>query len=199
MPSSGGEKAAGQNESGTGKDRKPKTIDKAEEQEKTEERKTADESSGGTATMTDDGSRADDAGKGWKQPGRFGFLFFFITGAASVTALCAWLYLQVFRKYRIRGTVLDADGNPVCGVHILLAGEDMPETCTDRNGAFCFDALKKGIRQLEISRSGGRTLLSMNVCVGGRDIEEAFQISSSHCLSVSHMQEKNDYVVGVRL
>ncbi len=199
LPSSGGEKAAGQNESGTGKDRKPKTIDKAEEQEKTEERKTADESSGGTATMTDDGSRADDAGKGWKQPGRYGFLFFFITGAASVTALCAWLYLQVFRKYRIRGTVLDADGNPVCGVHVLLTGEDMPETCTDRNGAFCFDALKKGIRQLEISRSGERTLLSMNVCVGGRDIEEAFQISSSHCLSVSHMQEKNDYVVGVRL
>lgn len=185
-----GEKAAGENGKGadTDTDKRPETPEEGGKQDETEESRNAEES-----------GRADDAVKGWEYPGRYRFLFFLISGFVSAAAVCAWLYLRVFRKSRIRGTVLDADGNPVSGVHVSLDGEDTLETCTDRHGAFCFDGLKKGIRQLEVSRGSEKALLSMNICVGGRNKEETFRITGSNCLHVNHMRKKNDYVVDVRL
>ena len=190
------EKAAGENGKGADTDKRPETPEEGGKQDETEESRNAEESG---SAEDDDGSMADDAVKGWEYPGRYRFLFFLIAGFVSAAAVCAWLYLRVFRKSRIRGTVLDAGGNPVSGVHVSLDGKDTPETCTDRHGAFCFDGLKKGIRQLEVSRGGEKALLSMNICVGGRNKEETFRINGSDCLCVNHMREKNDYVVDVRL
>lgn len=153
--------------------------------------------------MNGDSSRktADDTGSSEKErrnPGGFSILLLLFTGAVFVAAF-AWLYLRAFRKYRVTGTVCDADGNPVCGAHILLSGEKTLETCTDGQGKFCFDGIGKGIRQLEIWLDGDSAQLCMDIRVGEQDAGKAFRIRSSHCTRIGHALEKDGYAVNVSL
>ena len=159
-------------------------------QEKTEEKMDEDSS----------GRTADDASgsvKGRRNPGGFSILLIFFAAVSAVA--CAYFYLQASRKYRVAGAVCDADGNPVCGAHILLSGEKTLETCTDGQGQFCFDGIGKGIRQLEIWLDGDSAQLSMDIRVGEQDAGKAFRIRSSHCIRVSHTLEKDGYAVNVSL
>lgn len=159
-------------------------------QEKTEEK------------MDGDSRRtADDTGgsvKGRRNPGGFSILLLLFAGAVSAAAF-VWLYLRAFRKYRIRGAVCDADGNPVSGAHILLSGEKTLETCTDGQGKFCFDGIGKGTRQLEVWIDGDSAQLRMDIRVGEQDAGKAFRIRSSQCIRVGHALEKDGYAVNVSL
>lgn len=160
-------------------------------QEKTEEKMDGDSS----------GRTADDTGgsvKGRRNPGGFSILLLLFAGAVSAAAF-AWLYLRAFRKYRVRGAVCNADGNPVSGAHILLSGEKTLETCTDGQGKFCFDGIGKGIRQLEVWLDGDSAQLRMDIRVGEQDAEKAFRIRSSQCIRVGHALEKDGYAVNVSL
>ncbi len=135
--------------------------------------------------------------KGRRNPGGFSILL--ILFAAVSAAACACFYLRASRKYRVAGAVCDADGNPVCGAHILLSSEKTLETCTDGQGKFCFDGIGKGIRQLEIWLDGDSPQLSMDIRVGEQDAGKVFRIRSSHCIRVSHTLEKDGYAVNVSL
>ena len=146
------------------------------------------------------GRTADDASgsvKGRRNPGGFSILLILFAAVSAAASAC--FYLRASRKYRIAGAVCDADGNPVCGVHILLSGEKTLETCTDGQGQFCFDGIGKGIRQLEIWLDGDSVQLSMDIRVGEQDAGKAFRIRSSHCIRVSHTLEKDGYAVNVSL
>ena len=159
-------------------------------QEKTEEKMDEDSS----------GRTADDASgsvKGRRNPGGFSILL--LLSAAVSAVACAYFYLRASRKYRVTGAVCDADGNPVCGAHILLSGEKTLETCTDGQGKFCFDGVGKGIRRLEVWLDGDSAQLSMDIRVGERDAGKAFRIRSSHCIRVGHALEKDGYAVNVSL
>ena len=146
------------------------------------------------------GRTADDASgsvKGRRNPGGFSILL--LLSAAVSAVACAYFYLRASRKYRVTGAVCDADGNPVCGAHILLSGEKTLETCTDGQGKFCFDGVGKGIRRLEVWLDGDSAQLSMDIRVGERDAGKAFRIRSSHCIRVGHALEKDGYAVNVSL
>ncbi len=146
-----------------------------------------------------EGGKMGECGKTGRRSDRAAVLLFGFFGVSAAVAAAAWLYVCAFRKKRVRGTVLDAEGSPVCGIHVLLNGEDTLETCTDRQGHFLFDNVHKGSWRLSVCHSGGRALLAMDIRTDKRDAEEIFRICSSHCLHVEHMRKKNDYVVDVTL
>ena len=138
----------------------------------------------------------EDTGKEWQMPG---WLWLLLLSGIGGGVFSIWLLLFCHGKRTVRGTVLDGDGNAVCGVKVSLTGteDEMMEVQTDEDGQYIFEGLDKGDYRLCLFDEEETVTLLMDIRMGVRDREKVFSILKSDADNVETDRSGKKYRIDV--
>lgn len=84
-----------------------------------------------------------------------------------------------FLRWKLRGEVLDKDGNPAEGISMKIFedGEVVQETVTDEKGGYCFRGISRDEQELCAYDKDGQRILTMKVIPKEKDLDDVFRIT----------------------
>ena len=104
------------------------------------------------------------------------------------------LFLFFLRRRKVTGTIVDADGERIEGIRVML---DDREAFTNEKGEFVFRGMKRGNHDFCVYRSSDCIVLSMSICTEKSEDSEVFTILKDSCLNVDTHKEGKNYLIDV--
>ena len=128
-----------------------------------------------------------------------GWLWLLLLLGTGIGAFGIWLLLFCYGKRTVRGTVLDGDGNAVCGIKVSLTGaeDEMMEVQTDEDGQYIFEGLDKDDYRLCLFDEEETVTLLMDIRMGVRDRKKVFSILKSDADNVETDRSGKKYRIDV--
>lgn len=110
-----------------------------------------------------------------------------------------FFFLFWWRRRKVKGKVLDEDGNPAAGLRVTLQGKDNLETDSDTKGRFIFRNVKSDNHTLTIFDDDSRKIFVCQIYTDAKDDEEIFTIITDETKSVRLERRGNLYRVDLEM
>ena len=107
-------------------------------------------------------------------------------GAAGGTGTGAWYFFWWRRRRKIRGCIIDKDGNSVEGLRVVIAGKQVLEAVTDKNGEYAFKRVKGDVLEYHVYEGQCRAILSLEIATKEKAIEDIFEVISNDGCDVEY-------------
>lgn len=107
-------------------------------------------------------------------------------GAAGGTGTGAWYFFWWRRRRKIRGCIIDKEGNPVEGLRVVIAGKQVLEAVTDKNGEYSFKRVKGDVLEYHVYDGQCRAILSLEIATKEKAIEDIFEVISNDGCDVEY-------------
>ena len=98
-------------------------------------------------------------------------------GAGGVGAgTGAWYFFWWRKRRKIRGCVIDGEGNPVEGIRLTLSGKQELEVITDKDGEYAFKRVKDDVIEMNAFDAEGAKMFTVEIATKEKDVEEIFAV-----------------------
>ena len=107
-------------------------------------------------------------------------------GAAGGAGTGVWYFFWWRRRRKIRGCIIDKDGNPVEGLRVVIAGKQVLEAVTDKNGEYAFKSVKGDVLEYHVYDGQCRAILSLEIATKEKSVEDIFEVISNDGCDVEY-------------